>query len=184
MTNPALEQILLCVVPHLSGDAKPGLDIVFLVKTGERNGQFSGVRNPRDRVVNGFYLMGLGGSWGFRPTGDLIQPSSRDPLFYRLRLPARRLTQQRRAMSLAKIQEGLAKQREAMGWCHDSVTYLFRVAKILGAQVVVINGDHAALDRATFVTMTPDSLRAKIRCWQVESVSNGHGQGAPDEPTH
>ena len=183
MTNLALEQILLCLLPRQGEGAKAGLEIVFLVKTGDRNGQFSGVRNPRDRVVNGFYLMGLGGSWGFRPTGDLLQPSARDPLFFRLRLPTRRLTQQRRATTLAKIQQGLAELREAEGWCHDSVTYLFRVAKIVGAQVVVIIGDHSTLDRATFVAMTPDTLRAQVKCWQAESVSNGHEQGAPDGPT-
>lgn len=183
MTNLALEQTLLCVLPRPGEGAKAGLEIVFLVKTGDRNGQFSGVRNPRDRVVNGFYLMGLGGSWGFRATGDLIQPSSRYPLFFRRRLPTSSLTRQRMAMTLEKIQQGLATIREADGWCDDSIIFLFRVAKIIGAQVVSLAGDPAALDRATFVAMTPDTLRAQVKCWQPESVSNGHEQGAPDGPT-
>jgi len=138
----------------------------FLVQAEAGTESSPRLRYPRDETFGGFFLMDLLISARYPRHAPGAKLLLYDPLVYRRRLPINQPTAQAMAQTLNKAQKGLAKIREAEGWCDDFVSFVFRLGRVLFAKVVVIPENNTSLDSSSYMEVTPDTLWAQIRWWQ------------------
>ena len=170
MTRLVLRQsIFLCLQHGIDRDGEHGrVEGRFLVQAEAGTEPRPRLRYPRDETFGGFFLMDLLVSAKYPRHAPGAMLLLYDPLVYRRRLPIDQPTAQAMAQTLNKAQKGLAKLREAEGWCDDYVSFVFRLGRVLFAKVVVIPDNNTSLDSSSYVEVTQESLLAQIERWQAE----------------
>jgi hypothetical protein len=163
-------RIALCLSHRLDRDGQHGrVEGRFLIQDEPANPGCQGYRNPHaGEVINGWFLQDLVVPASYRrDTPEKTLWAYPDVLVYRRRLPVGLETAKEIVRTLAKVERGLARLREAEGFIHDHIAFLFRLAGIFAAKVVV-PADAGALTPWSFIEMTPDDLADQIRRWQAE----------------
>jgi len=170
MDQDRQRRIALCLSHRLDRDGQNGLvEGRFLVQVESLHHGCQGYHHPHaGEVINGWFLQDLVvPAYYRRDTPEKTLWAYPDILVYRRRLPVGLQTSVAILRTLARAERGLARLREAEGYINDHIAFLFRLARIFEAKVVV-PADAGALTPWSFIEMTPDDLADRIRRWQAE----------------
>ena len=164
-------RIALCLSHRLDRDGQHGrVEGRFLIQDEPANPGCQRLRNPHaGEVINGWFLQDLvAPAFYRRHTPEKSLWAYPDVLAYHRRLPVGLETALAMVRTLARVERGLVRLREAEGFVHDHIAFLFfRLARVFEAKVVV-PADAGGLTPWTFIEMNPDDLADQIRRWQVE----------------
>jgi len=170
MDQDRQRRIALCITHRLDRDGQHGRILGhFLIQDEPAKPGFQGFRNPHaGEVIDGWFLQDLvAPAFYRRHTLEKSLWAYPDVLVYHRRLPVGLETAVAMVRTLARVERGLARLREAEGFIHDHIAFLFRLAGIFAAKMVV-PADAGALTPWSFIEMNPDDLADRIRRWQVE----------------
>jgi hypothetical protein len=162
--------IALCITHRLDRDGQHGrVEGRFLVQDEPANPGFQGLRNPHaGEVLDGWFLQDLvAPAFYRRDPAEKTLWAYPDVLVYRRRLPVGLETAVAMVRTLARVERGLTRLREAEGYISDYIAFLFRLARIFGAKVVV-PADAGALTPWSFREVDPDDLSDQISRLQAE----------------
>jgi len=163
-------RIALCLSHRLDRDGQHGrVEGRFLIQDEPANPGCQRLRNPHaGEVINGWFLQDLmAPAYYRRDTTEKSLWAYPNVLAYHRRLPVGLETAVAMVRTLARVERGLARLREAEGYINDHIAFLFRLARIFEAKVVV-TADTGAQTPISFIELTPDDLADQIRRWQAE----------------
>jgi len=170
MDQDRQRRIALCITHRLDRDGQHGrVEAHFLIQDEPVKPGFQGFRNPHaGEVINGWFLQDLVvPAFYRRDTTEKTLWAFPDVLVYRRRLPVGLETAVAMVRTLARVERGLARLREAEGYINDHIAFLLRLARVFEAKVVV-PADAGALTPFSFIEITHDDLADQIRRCQAE----------------
>jgi hypothetical protein len=161
--------IFLCVLHRLSPNGEQGLvETFFLVQRENMSGPAQGLSHPKDEIINGNYLQDLGIFAFYDRTTTEKKLNLSTSLVYRPKRAVDVQNAQAMAETLVKAEQEMIKIRDTEGYCDDFPSFIFRVARIFGAEAVIASDDDLGLGPTNFLPMTPDALDDQIRRWKAQ----------------
>ena len=161
--------IVLCLTHRVDRDGQHGrLEGRFLVQVEAADAAYPWPRNPRaGEVIDGFFLQDL-----LTPAFYLRDDAQKSPwvypevLQYCRKLPVGYETALAMVRTLAKVQRGLVRMRDADGYLDDYVEVIYRLAQIFDAKVILATKSADGLTLSAFHVVTPEALQRQINAWQ------------------
>jgi len=160
--------IALCIMHRVDRDGQHGrVEGHFLIQVESVIPPCPEFRNPHaGEVINGWFLQDLVvPAFYRRDTSEKSLMIYPDVLVYRRRLVVGPEVALAMVRTLARAERGLRKLREDDGFTESHVAFLFRLARIFQAKVI-ITADFGALSPFPFIETTPDNLLDQIHRWQ------------------